>query len=60
MEQFLHPGRYSLIELCSLRLTDDNLRQVECSQGIEDTLILMEKRKYTKNSRNDQVDAVVK
>lgn len=60
MKQSIRPGRYPLIELCRLSLTDDKLSQVEGGQGIEETLILMEERKSAINLRRNEINAVMK
>jgi hypothetical protein len=41
-------------------MVDPKLRQVEGSQGIEETLILMEETKSAINSKKDEVNAVMK
>lgn len=55
----MHPGEY-MIELCSLRLIDAKLSQVEDGQGIEGTFILLEQTKSAINSRKHNIDALMK
>lgn len=56
----MRPSKCSVVELCSLKLTDANLSQVEDGQGIEKTLISIEERKNSINSRKHEVGAVIK
>jgi hypothetical protein len=60
MKQVMHPGKYSMIELCSHTLIDANLSQVEGSQGTEEILFLMEEKKNLINSREQEIGAVMK
>jgi hypothetical protein len=60
MEELIRPGNYSMIESCGLRLIDAKLSQMEGSQGIEETLTLMEEIKSEINSKKDEVYSVMK